>query len=98
MGFKGLVISDSLVMKGLMNQYASIEDASVAAINAGCDVLILGGLLLNGEDKGFELTTRDVLRIHKRIVDGVKNGEINTDQIDSSVMRILQTKKRYLQK
>ncbi|HEX7671807.1 MAG TPA: glycoside hydrolase family 3 N-terminal domain-containing protein, partial [Polyangiaceae bacterium] len=40
LGFKGLVFSDDLEMKALADR-ATVEESSVAAVRAGCDVLLV---------------------------------------------------------
>lgn len=94
-GFKGVIISDSLIMDGLLNNSTSIEDAAIQAIKAGCDILILGGKQLIGERKGFELKPSDVTRIHKKICEAVRQGVISESRINNSVERILKLKKAY---
>ncbi len=48
-GFEGVVVTDSLVMRGVLKTCHSVDEAAICALNAGCDLLILGGRLLNGE-------------------------------------------------
>jgi beta-N-acetylhexosaminidase len=50
LGFKGLVFSDDLEMRALADHGSSIEESSVAAVRAGCDVLLVC--------KDFELAER----------------------------------------
>lgn len=91
-GFQGVILSDSLVMQGVLKN-ASIDEVAIQAINAGCDMLILGGRLLVGEKIGEELSITDVLRIHHLIVQAVKSGRIPLSRIDESVNRILKLKR-----
>lgn len=93
-GFQGLVISDSLVMKGLIKSEGSVEQAALSALQAGTDVLCLGGKLLN-EPAQDELKTEDVLRIHSFLVDAVKTGKLSEASIDKSLERIFAAKERY---
>lgn len=92
-GFKGAVISDSLIMEGLLKNCTSIDEAAVRAINAGCDILLLGGKQMNGSDQK-ELTTTDVKRIHASLVDAVRKGIISEERLNQSVARILELKSR----
>lgn len=94
LGFKGLIISDSLIMDGLIKQASSIEEAAILAIDAGCDMLILGGKLLDKESKN-ELTIEDVTRIHQTLVQAVISGRLSQKQIDDSVQKILEIKEKY---
>lgn len=95
-GFQGVIVADSLVMDGVLKKCHSVDEASIAALNAGCDLLILGGKLLVGERTGFELTTADVQRIHSSIVQAVKSGRVREEKLNRVVERILALKKRYL--
>jgi beta-N-acetylhexosaminidase len=90
-GFKGVIITDSLVMQGVLKSCVSIEEAAIRAIIAGCDMILLGGKLLN-EQSATELSTRDISRIHQAIIEAVKSGRIEERQIDLSLQRILQLK------
>lgn len=42
LGFQGVVITDSLVMEGVLKKCYSVDEAAIQALNAGCDVLLLG--------------------------------------------------------
>ncbi|MES2345412.1 MAG: glycoside hydrolase family 3 protein [Chlamydiota bacterium] len=93
LGFKGIIISDSLIMEGLLKQVFSIEEAAIQAFEAGCDLLLLGGKqLLEGQD-GFELELIDVARIHRALVRAVEEGRIPEKRVDDSLKRILCAKK-----
>jgi len=95
-GFQGVIVADSLVMDSVLKNCHSVDEASIRALNAGCDLLILGGKLLVGEHTGFELTTADVQRIHGAIVEAVKSGRISETKLNRAVTRILKLKDRYL--
>ncbi len=93
--FQGVIVSDSLVMDGLLENLPNIEEASLKALQAGCDLLILGGKKLFGKEIGFELTPNDILKIHKFLCMAVREGKLNRSKIDQSVQRILKMKKKY---
>ena len=95
-GFQGVIVSDSLVMGGVLKKCKSVDEAAIQALRAGCDLLILGGKLLTGEYKGFELTTTDIQRVHDSIIQAVKTGRISEERINHAVERILDLKNRYL--
>ncbi|MCB1119427.1 MAG: glycoside hydrolase family 3 protein [Chlamydiia bacterium] len=88
--FDGVIISDSLVMEGVLKQYNTVSDVAIAALDAGCDLLILGGRHLHGASK--ELSPDDVITIHKDIVDAVRTHRLDPSQIDRSFERILKLK------
>lgn len=95
LGFEGVIMSDSLVMEGLLKNCASIDDAAIRALNAGCDLLLLGGKQMIGGDASLELTVADIQRIHTAIVNAVRRGLIPQARLDQAVERILDLKKRY---
>lgn len=94
-GFDGVIISDSLVMEGLLKNCPSIDEAAIKALNAGCDILMLGGKQLMDTNLGLEPTVADVERVHKTLVDAVKNGLISEKRVDEAVKRILSLKDKY---
>lgn len=89
-GFEGVIISDSLVMEGLFKKGYTIDEIAIRALAAGCDILLLGGKLLN--ESGRELTTKDVKRIHQSLMNAVKSGRISEERVNESVERILKLK------
>ncbi len=94
-GFQGVIVTDSLVMNGVLKKCHSVDEASIMALNAGCDLLILGGKLLSSENTGLELTAADVQRIHRSIVKAVQEGRILEERLDEAVARILMLKNRH---
>jgi beta-N-acetylhexosaminidase len=94
LGFKGLIVSDALSMQGLLKQVLSIEEAAIQAIDAGCDLLILGGRQIVNQVKQ-ELTVSQINNIHQALVDAVKQGRLSEEKINQSVEKILNLKKTY---
>lgn len=94
LGFQGVIISDSLVMDGLLAQCPDVEEIALRAFEAGCDILLLGGKALIGQRSGFELNAGDILRIHKYLVDAVNSGRISLARLDESVGRVIALKNR----
>lgn len=92
--FDGVIMSDSLVMKGFLTNCPNIEEAAIRAFEAGCDMLILGGKQLLSKD-GFELTCEDTLLIYQHLVKAVYEGRISLQRLDASVSRILKLKEKY---
>lgn len=95
LGFEGVIISDSLVMQGVLNNASGIEEAAIQALNAGCDIIILGGKQLIGGQQGLELSVDDIVKIHRAIVEAVKSGRIPEERLNASVARILTLKDFY---
>jgi beta-N-acetylhexosaminidase len=78
MGFKGIIISDAMDMRGVLDQFGAGE-AVKRAISAGCDVLI---------------QPLDVSQTIDAVVSGVKEGRYTEARLDSSVRRVLEAKRR----
>ena len=78
MGFKGLIVSDSMGMGGITTLYSQ-DQAAVLAVKAGVDIILL---------------TPEPEVVISALVDAVKNGQISEARIDGSVNRILQAKAR----
>lgn len=94
-GFQGVVMTDSLVMQGLLDQESDLCKAALRSLQAGYDILLLGGKQLNHNQQGFELTVQDVLTIHRYLVEAVRTGHLREEQIDQSVARVLDLKQKY---
>lgn len=74
--FDGLIYTDALNMKGLSNTYAS-DDACVAALKAGADVLVMPD---------------DVPAAIRKIKQAMENGSLSKAQVEQSVRRVLYAK------
>lgn len=94
-GFKGVIIADSLVMEGVIKQGHTVEEAAIRSLIAGCDILLLGGKLLAGEKRDYELNALDIQRIHRAIVEAVMSGRIPQKRVDEAVQNILTLKEKY---
>lgn len=81
MGFRGLVISDDMVMEGITEHY-SVGQAAIIALNAGVDMLIVGHQ---------EKAQKEVLQA---ITDAVGSGKISIDLLNEHVERVLLAKLR----
>lgn len=79
LGYEGLIITDSLQMGAIVDNYTSAQ-AAVLAICAGADML----LMPNDMDVAFEA-----------IVAAMDEGFITESRIDESVLRILTTKYQF---
>jgi beta-N-acetylhexosaminidase len=78
LGFKGIIISDAMDMRGVLDQYGS-DEATKRAIYAGIDVLI---------------QPLDVSQTIDAVVAGVREGRYTEARLDSSVRRVLEAKRR----
>jgi beta-N-acetylhexosaminidase len=80
LGFEGTLISDDLCM-GALNQWGSVEERGVMALEAGVDLLLVG--------KGSVQGLLDAL------AQGLKTGEISQERAEEAVFRIAKLKKEY---
>ena len=79
LNFDGVVITDSLEMGAITDEYTAAE-AAVSAIKAGCDILLCPDNL----QETFEA-----------VIEAVENGTISEERINESVYRILLLKQTY---
>ncbi|MFZ4099907.1 MAG: glycoside hydrolase family 3 N-terminal domain-containing protein [Chlamydiia bacterium] len=91
LGFKGVILADSLHMRGVLDQAGSIETAATRAFQAGCDLLILGGQIIDS-GKPCSLSIEDIARVHAALKLAVESGVISTERLDASVQRLLDLK------
>ena len=84
LGFKGLVVTDSLTMQAVWGRY-SMEEIVLNGFNSGCDILLLCGARDIKSQKEFASTA---LRL-------AEEGKISMEKIDSAVERILKYKEMY---
>lgn len=95
--FEGLIITDSLVMEGVLKQAQNVEEAAICSLSAGADILLLGGTKSiddNGTRHG--LNVEEIQKIHLAIVKAVNTGRVLEKRVDEAVEKILQVKNRYL--
>lgn len=76
LGFDGVVITDSLAMGAVADNYGSAE-ACIKAINAGADMLMM---------------PKDFSSAYNGVLSAVEDGRISTERIDESLKRILRMK------
>jgi beta-N-acetylhexosaminidase len=81
LGFRGLVISDDMVMGGVTKHYG-LEQSLIKGIQAGIDLFI------------FRDATQELSDCIDNLVAKVVSGEISEDRIDESVHKILQIKNK----
>ena len=76
LGFDGLVITDALSMGGIARYHTSGE-AALAALQAGCDLLLM---------------PLDLGEAYRAVLSAAEDGTIPTGRLDESVIRILEYK------
>lgn len=75
-GFKGLIVTDALNMKGI-TKYFSTSEVALMCVEAGIDLILMPG--------------DEVVTINA-IVDAVQSGRISEERLDRSVEKILKAK------
>lgn len=93
--FQGLIITDSLAMQGILSQCSSLEEVVLKSLDAGHDMVLLGGKQVLDFQAGLEFTTADIRRVHHFLIDAVKQGKLSEDRVNAAVERILALKKKY---
>ena len=79
LGYDGLVVTDSLAMGAITDQYTSAQ-AAVLAFEAGADLLLM---------------PQDYTAAFDGVLDAVRQGEVDESRLDESVLRILRAKQKY---
>ena len=79
LGFDGIVETDAMRMPAIQDRYGTAE-ASIKAVNAGCDLVLLRGSIDHFEEGYFG------------ILEAAKDGRISIEAINKSVERILKQK------
>lgn len=95
-GFDGVVISDSLVMKGVLQICQTVDEAAIQALIAGCDILLLGGMQLSDGEVTLELSVKDIQHIHQSIIGAIKSGRISETRVNQAYAKIINLKEKYL--
>ncbi len=86
-GFNGLIVTDSLTMGAINNNYNKKEIVELA-VNAGVDLLIFCGKADINEQR----------EIYQGFIELVEEGKISEQRINESVDKILSLKKKYCNK
>ncbi|SEN24148.1 beta-N-acetylhexosaminidase [Lihuaxuella thermophila] len=85
LGYRGLIITDSMTMAGVADYFGGVPQAAVKAVDAGADIILLTP----------SLTTDEQIEVYQAIVDAVRTGSLTEQRIDESVLRILKVKLKY---
>ncbi len=93
LGFEGVLVTDSLSMKGILQGHTSLEEVVFKAIEAGNDIVLIGGRSLQNQSSK-ETPLEEMTRIVTSVVQAVEKGKIAESRIDQSVKRILTLKEK----
>ncbi|MGI5823353.1 MAG: beta-N-acetylhexosaminidase [Dethiobacteria bacterium] len=85
LGFGGLIITDDLEMGAIVENYA-LEEAALAAVLAGADILLVC------HSSGYQE------RVLGRLKAAVQSGELTRERVDESVARIIELKQKHIMK
>ena len=77
--FDGVVVTDALEMSAIANFYSSGE-AAVAALQAGCDLLLM---------------PLDLQAAYSAVLEAIDSGALSTESLNESVLRVLRMKVLY---
>ena len=88
MGFEGVIVTDSLIMDAIADNFG-LTEAAAMAINAGADVLLDPVRIQTEEDcETYTQLIQDLAVL-------VEEGTISKERLDESVLRILELKDKY---
>jgi beta-N-acetylhexosaminidase len=82
LGYEGIIITDDMTMKAILNNL-EIGESAVSAVKAGNDIVLVAHNYAN------------VKKTVDAILKAIEDGEITEQRIDESVKRILSIKKKY---
>ncbi len=82
LGFDGIVLSDSMSMDAITGSFGTVSQASKKAVKAGVDLLLI-------------VSPQQAQQTKAAIEEAINQGQIEKQQIDQSVERLLQLKYQY---
>ena len=88
LGFKGVIVSDDLEMKAIVNSYTPGE-AAVAAIGAGCDAILMCG---SGKAADIELQAQAL----EALIYAVEDETLSVNQVEAALDRNRRAKEHFL--
>ena len=83
MQFKGLVLTDDLEMRAILDHYG-IEDAAIRALRAGADVLLIC------KDQDRQVAAMEA--VYRAVMDG----DLSETQVEQALLRVQEAKARFL--
>lgn len=87
MGFKGVITTDAMNMGAITQNFGPVQ-ASIMAIKAGTDILLMPASVTRTSDIG------NLDQVFQGVINAVKNGDISESRIDESAQRIIALKIR----
>lgn len=84
MGYDGLIVTDSMAMKAVADNFG-LEEAAVQSVEAGADLILALGPF------------PDQVRTVQALVEAVRSGRLAESRLDESLRRIFELKRRHAQ-
>ncbi|MDR1210612.1 MAG: glycoside hydrolase family 3 protein [Spirochaetaceae bacterium] len=81
LGFEGIILTDDFSMKAVRSLFPSTGEASVAALNAGADMVMVW--------------PPDILKTHRAVLAALAGGVISRERLEEASARIIREKLRY---
>lgn len=91
LGFKGLIITDNMEMRGVWGRFTSAQIMQ-RSVEAGCDLFIGGGGGLDGQHPQTDIQ----FNLINALAEHISNGTVTMFRIEQSLQRIQTIKQRYL--
>lgn len=85
MGFKGVITTDAMNMGAITKNFGDV-DASIMAIEAGADILLMPAAVTKASEIG------NLDKVFSGVINAVNNGEITEARINESAQRIIALK------
>lgn len=92
LGFHGLVLTDSLVMQGVLDQTQTVEEAAIRSFLAGHEILLIGGRALQNKS-GDRGNLDEIKSVLNAFILAVREGRISEDDVNLAVKKILSWKR-----
>ncbi len=91
MGFTGVILTDSLTMRAVLQNNKTIAEAALEAFLAGSDILLVGGTPVNPSPSD-PTPLAEVFAIRKALLEAIRSGALTEERLNQSVERILRLK------
>ena len=86
MGYRGLIVTDSLTMGAILEECSDIGEAALLAFEAGADLIIIGGR--ETELRYDPQHEKDLNAIQSSFIKAIKSGRITLKRLEESLSRI----------
>lgn len=94
-GYKNIIITDSLRMEGLYSDGQNLTELAIKAINAGNNILLIGGnrLIETDPDANF-INLSQIKNLIMSLKHAKAEGRIDSNEVKNSLKKIIQYKQR----